>query len=132
MHRVVITGIGLVSPIGCSLDQFWLRLVEALSGIGPISIIPNDGLIIRIAAQVLGFDPAEHFDPRRVNLLDRFSQFAVVAARAAIRDAGLEIEEKLALEAATIIGSGVGGQVAMDEQYLKIYGQRSSKVHPLT
>jgi nodulation protein E len=132
MNRVVITGIGIVSPVGDTLDQFWLALVEARSGVGPISIIPTDGLIIRIAAQVLGFDPTAHFDSKRANLLDRFAQFAVVAARAAVRDAQLEINEQFALEGATIIGSGVGGQVAMDAQYLKLYGQKSSKVHPLT
>lgn len=132
MNRVVITGIGIVSPVGCTLDQFWLALVEARSGVGPISIIPTDGLIIRIAAQVLGFDPTAHFESKRANLLDRFAQFAVVAARAAVRDADLEIDEQFALEGATIIGSGVGGQVAMEAQYLRIYGQKSSSVHPLT
>jgi nodulation protein E len=132
MNRVVITGIGIVSAAGCTLDDFWLALVEARSGIGPITIIPTEGLLVRIAAQVLDFDPAAHFESKQANLLDRFAQFAVVAARSAVRDAGLEIDEPLALEAVTIVGSGVGGQVAMDDQYYKVYGQKHTKVHPLT
>ena len=63
MNRVVITGIGVVSPVGCTLDGFWLALVEGRSGVAPLTIIPTDGLIVRIAAQVLGFNPAAHFDP---------------------------------------------------------------------
>src|ERR1700736_5132573 len=114
MNRVVITGIGIVSPVGCTLSDFWSALVEARSGVGPITIIPTEGLLIRIAAQVLGFDPTAHFESRQANLLDRFARFAVVAARAAVRDAELEIDEPHALEAVTIVGSGVGGQVAMD------------------
>jgi nodulation protein E len=132
MNRVVITGIGIVSPVGCTLEHFWSALVEARSGVGPIMIIPTEGLTIRIAAQVLDFDPTAHFASAQANLLDRFAQFAVVAARAAVRDAGLEINEPRALEAVTIVGSGVGGQVAMDDQYYKIYGQKHLKVHPLT
>ncbi len=132
MNRVVITGIGVVSPVGCTLDGFWLALVEGRSGVAPLTIIPTDGLIVRIAAQVLGFNPAAHFEPKQSNLLDRFAQFAVVAARAAVDDADLEIDDALALEAATIVGSGVGGQVAMDDQYYRVYGQKCSKVHPLT
>ena len=91
MKRVVITGIGVVSPVGSTLDDFWLALVEARSGIGRISIIPTEGLIVGIAAQVLGFDPAAHFEARQANLLYRFGKFAVVAASAAVSGAAVEI-----------------------------------------
>jgi len=130
--RVVITGIGIVSPVGCAVKDFWSALVEARSGIGPITVIPTDGLLVRIAAQVLDFDSAAHFESKQANLLDRFAQFAVVAARSAVRDAELVINEPLALEAVTIVGSGVGGQGSMDDQYYKVYGQKYTKVHPLT
>jgi 3-oxoacyl-(acyl-carrier-protein) synthase len=85
MNRVVITGIGVVTPIGSTREKFWSGLVEARSGIGPITIIPTERLNTRIAAQVLDFNPAEHFDAKREGLLDRFAQFAVVggARRAA-------------------------------------------------
>jgi len=132
MNRVVITGIGVVSPVGCGLNEFWSALVDGRSGIRAIENIPTERLSTRIAAQVLDFDPNTHFEPRRVSQFDRFSQFAVVAARAAVRDAGLEIDEELALEIATIIGTGAGGHVTIDDSYLKLYGENAAKVHPLT
>jgi 3-oxoacyl-(acyl-carrier-protein) synthase len=92
MNRVVVTGIGVISPIGSTGEKFWSGLVESRSGIGPITIVPTERLNIRIAAQVRDFNPADH--AKRENLLDRFSQFAVVAARAAVRDAQLELERR--------------------------------------
>jgi len=132
MNRVVVTGIGVVSPIGSTRDGFWSALVEARSGIGPIVIAPTERLSTRIAAQVLDFDPSQHFEPKRESLLDRFSQFAVVAARAAVRDAQLEITEEIAPEVATIVGNAAGGQTSVDESYYKLYAERSPRVHPLT
>jgi len=132
MNRVVITGIGVVSPVGRTLDEFWSALIEARSSIGPITIVPTERLSARIAAQVLDFNPRAHFEPKQASLLDRFAQFAVFAARAAVRDAGLQIDEALALETATIVGNAAGGQGTVDESYFKLYGQNSSRVHPLT
>jgi nodulation protein E len=132
MNRVVVTGIGVVSPVGCGLNEFWSALVDGRSGIRLIENIPTQRLNTRIAAQVLDFDPNTHFEPKRVNQLDRFAQFAVVAARAAVRDASLKIDEELALEIATVIGTGAGGHTTIDDSYLKLYGENSPKVHPLT
>jgi nodulation protein E len=132
MNRVVVSGIGVISPVGSCLDAFWSALTEARSGIGPITIVPTERLTARIAAQVVGFDPNIHFPSRRLRLLDRFAQFAVVAARAAVRDSGLQIDEPLALEAATIIGNAAGGQTTVDESYFELYGQNAQQVHPLT
>ena len=125
MNRVVVTGIGVVTPIGSTCEKFWSGLVEARSGIGPITIIPTDRLNTRIAAQVLDFDPAQHFDPKRLGMFDRFSQFAVVAARAAVKDAQLELTEEIALQAATIVGNGAGGMNTLDDSYLRLYGQNA-------
>jgi nodulation protein E len=132
MSRVVVTGIGVVSPIGSTRDKFWSALVEGRSGIGPISIVPTERLTARIAAQVLDFDPLQHFDPKRESLLDRFSQFAVVAARAAVTDANLEISEKIAPQVAAVLGNAGGGQSSVDASYYQLYGQNSQRMHPLT
>ena len=132
MNRVVISGIGIVSPVGSNVAEFWTALVEGQSGIGPLTIIPTERLSTRIAAQVIGFDPDAHFRPKQAHLLDRFAQFALFASRAAVRDAQCEISEELALDAATVIGSGGGGQSSMDAVYFKFYGQSSDKVHPLS
>jgi nodulation protein E len=132
MNRVVVTGIGVVSPIGSTREKFWSGLVEARSGIGPITLIPTERLNIRIAAEVRDFDPSQHFNSKRLGMLDRFSQFAVVAARAAVQDAQLHITEEMALEAATIVGNGAGGMNTIDDSYYKLYGQNGTRTHPLT
>jgi len=132
MHRVVITGIGVVSPAGLTLGDFWSALVAGRSAIGPLTIVPLERLNTRIAAQVSNFDPSDHFKDKQVNYLDRFSQFAVVAARSAVRDAGLEISPELALATAVAVGNSAGGQTSVDESYLKLYGQSSPRVSPLT
>jgi nodulation protein E len=132
MNRVVVTGIGIVSPIGSSRETFWSGLVEARSGIGPITTISTDRLNTKIAAEVRDFDPAQHFDPKRQGMLDRFSQFAVVAARAAVKDAQLDITEEIGLQAATIVGNGAGGMNTLDDSYFKLYGQNATRAHPLS
>jgi nodulation protein E len=132
MKRVVVTGIGVVSPVGFSIEGFWSALVEGRSGIGPITIIPTDRLSARVAAQVLDFDPDVLIDRRRANAMDRFAQFAVVAARSAVQDAKLPLDDALKLDVATVIGTGVGGQNTQDSQYHKLYGENARKLHPMT
>ena len=89
MNRVVITGIGVVSPAGCTLEDFWPALVEGRSAIGPFAVARSERLSTRLAAQVSAFDPAALFEPKQLGVLDRFSQFAIAAARTAVRDSGL-------------------------------------------
>lgn len=132
MNRVVVTGIGVVSPVGCTLEEFWTAVVEGRSGIGPLIAARSERLTTRIAAQARQFDPAVHFEGKQQGLLDRFSQFAVVAARAAVHDAGLTISEPLALQTATIIGSAAGGQTTMDDSYFRLYSENATRLHPLT
>ncbi|MGA3404095.1 MAG: beta-ketoacyl-[acyl-carrier-protein] synthase family protein [Acetobacteraceae bacterium] len=132
MNRVVITGIGVVSPVGSTLEDFWSALVEGRSAIGPFSIARSERLSTRIAAQVRQFDAAALFAPKQLAPMDRFSQFAVVAARAAVRDADLTISERLALETATVIGNASAGQTTLDDAYFKLYAENSSRLHPLT
>src|SRR5271157_550716 len=132
MNRVVITGIGVVSPVGCSLEDFWPALVEGRSAIGPFSVVRSERLSARVVAQVRRFDPAALFEPKQLGAMDRFSQFAVVAARAAVRDSGLTISERLALETATVIGNASAGQTTLDDAYFRLYGENSPRLHPLT
>jgi nodulation protein E len=132
MNRVVITGLGVVSPVGAALEEFWSAVVDGRSGIAQITIIPTERLNVRIAAQIGNFDPLGYFDPRRANHLDRVAQFAVVAARAAVRDAQIEVDEELGTKIACVVGTGVGGQNTQDDQYFRLYAQNSSKLHPFT
>ena len=132
MNRVVVTGIGVVSPVGCALEEFWTAVVEGRSGIGPLGVARSERLTTRIAAQVHQFDPAAHFEGKQQGLLDRFSQFAVVAARAAVQDSSLPLSERIGLEAATVIGSAAGGQTTMDDSYFRLYSENAARLHPLT
>ena len=132
MNRVVITGIGLASPVGHALAPFWSALIAPRSGVRALTIVPTERLSTRIAAQIDDFDPAAHFEAKFAGQLDRMSQFAVYAARAALRDSGLTLTEENVLETATIIGNGAGGQNTLDDSYYRLYGQNATRLHPLT
>jgi nodulation protein E len=132
MKRVVITGIGVVSPVGGELETFWGALVEGRSGIGPITTIPAERLNARIAAEVRDYQPQQHFAARTITLMDRVAQFGVVAARHALADAGLALDDNLARRTAAIIGTGVGGQLSQDEAYHRLYGENAARLHPFT
>ncbi len=135
MSRVVVTGLGVVSPIGLTAPSYWTSLVAGTSGFGPITLVPQadaDRLVQKIAAEVKGFDPATHFDQRRLATLDRVSQFAIVAAREAIADAGMAISDRLAEQTAVVIGCAVGGQTTVDESASRIYRDQKKRISPLT
>jgi nodulation protein E len=132
VRNVVVTGMGVVSPAGNDLGSFWEKVIKGETAIAPLTGIPTDQLTCTIAAQVRGFEPSAHFDRRQMPMLDRFSQFAVVAARQAIADSGLSLSDEERENVAVIIGSGSGGSGTLDEQYFKLYGERAARLHPLT
>jgi nodulation protein E len=132
MHRVVVTGIGCVSALGNTVPAFLDGLREGRSGIAEVTLAPIEKLNARMAAEVKGFDPAEHIDRRKLATLDRFSQFALVAAGEAVRDAGVEIDEALGRETAVVIGTGVGGMTTMDENYHRLYAENATRLPPFT
>jgi nodulation protein E len=129
---VAVTGWGVISPIGLDAPTYWSGLAAGRCGIGPISIAPNERLRQRVAAEVKGFDPLAHFTPDQLKLLDRVSQFALVAAREAIAGSGLVLDDELRRHTACIIGSGAGGQVTQDEVFRQFYEEKASRVSPLT
>ena len=132
MNRVVITGLGVIAPLGKNTAEFTAGLKAGKSAIGPISIIQTEGLITKIGAQVLDFDPLAHFEENKLPLYDRCTQFALVAAREAIAQSKLDFRAGLGARTATIIGSGVGGQGTQDENYHRLYLQGLKRCHPLT
>src|SRR5512144_3202277 len=106
MHRVVITGMGAVTPLGADAPATWTSLREGRSAIGPITTLPRESLRFGIAAEVRDFDPLAHFDEKRLILLDRVSQFALVAAREAIAMSGVDFaREGLGGNTAVVIGT---------------------------
>ncbi|MEO8801884.1 MAG: beta-ketoacyl-[acyl-carrier-protein] synthase family protein [Rudaea sp.] len=133
MRRVVITGMGAVCALGHDAVSTWAAMREGRSGIGPIQNIPTDLLNVKIAAEVRGFDPATHFEHKRLPLLDRVSQFALVAAREAVAQSGLDFStDNRGDRTACIIGSGIGGENSHYEQSRRFFADKNPRVHPLT
>ena len=132
-RRVAITGMGAISALGHSAVATWAAMREGRSAIGPITGIPTDLLLVKIAAEVRGFDPAAHFEHKRLPLLDRVSQFALVAAREAVAQSGIDFSVgNLGERTACIVGTGIGGENSHNEQSRRFWGDKNPRVHPLT
>ena len=127
---VVITGLGTISALGHSVDQFWEALCNGESGIRELASLPLESLRVKIGAEVPAYEACDFFSSDEMRLMDRFSQFAVISAREAVADAGITAEELR--DAACIIGTGCGGRVADDESFQRLYLQGKSRGHPLT
>ena len=133
-RRVAVTGLGAVSALGHDVPSMWRALVAGECGIRPITNIPTDRLVARTAAEVRGFDPAAHFDARRLPMLDRTSQFALVAAREAMAQAapkGIAAVDIDTHKAGVILGAGLGLHT-IDSSYQTLYGEGSNRLHPFT
>ena len=132
MNRVVVTGLGVCAAPGKTTDAFATSLRTGNTAIGPITIIPTEALSTKIGAQVSDFDPAAHFESGKLALYDRCTQFALVAAREAIAQSGVDFRAALGARTAAIIGSGVGGQTTQDENYHRLYSEGAKRLHPFT
>lgn len=133
MNRVVVTGLGTVSPLGHTTASYWDNLKQGVCGTGPITLVPDaDMLTQKVAGEVRDFDPLKHFEDRELSTLDRVSQFAVVAAREAIAQSGVVFDMPLSLRTACIVGTGVGGQTTLDESFRRLYVEKKTRVFPLT
>src|SRR5512145_1737102 len=108
-RRVVVTGLGLVSPVGIGLDESWSALVAGKSGIGPITLFDASTFPTRIAGEVKGFEPEKFMDRKEARRNDRFIQFAMAAAEMAWKDSGLDMAKEDPEKVGTIVGSGLGG-----------------------
>ena len=131
-RRVAVTGVGAISALGHDAPQTWAALCGGRSGIARIESVDVAGFRFQNGAEVKGFDPAAHFDPGRLDLLDRFAQFAVVAAREAVRDSGVELTPELGERTAVFTGSSLGGQNTQDAAFVELYQRKSGRVHPLS
>ncbi len=131
-HRVVVTGLGAVTPLGNNVRQSWAGLIEGRCAIAPMQSVDHSSLRFHNGAEVRGFNPHDHFDTKHARNLDRFTQFAVVAAREAVGDASIEWSRELRGRTAVIVGSGVGGQLTEDDAYCDLYAHKRDRVPPLT
>lgn len=128
--RVVITGIGAVTPIGIGKEQYWEGLKTGRSGIGPVTRFDPEGYATQIAAEVKDFVPTDYLDRKEAKHMDRFTQFAVVAAKMAVEDAGLVINETNAPRVGVMIGSGIGGMETLEAQHKILLEKGPNRVSP--
>lgn len=128
-RRVAITGIGAITALGHDLASLWAGVSHGVSGIRPIANIPTERLIVTHAAEVAGFDPAAHFETRRLPMLDRTSQLALVAAREAM--AAITVDRMEPSRAGVVLGAAIG-QETFDSSYKALYGENAKRLHPMT
>mgnify|MGYP001173884942 CR=1 FL=1 len=122
-RRVVVTGIGAVSPIGLNAETMWNNAINGVSGVGPLTRVDKEQFPMKVAAEVKDFDPTDFIDKREVRKMDRFTHFAVAAALMAVEDANLKITDENASRVGVWIGSGIGGMETYEEQY-HVFQQR--------
>ena len=126
-RRVVITGLGVISPVGKNPAEFFENLMAGRSGIGRLQTDFIDKLSIRIGAKVPDYNPVDYFSRIQLSGIERFSQFALIAAKQAVADAQLEIAEHERTRAGVTMGTGMGGAGSMEDGYIEIFQRRAAE-----
>jgi len=129
-RRVVVTGMGVVTPLGHDLQTFWANITSGRSGVSRITTFDPSEFTTQIAAEIRDFDPERYMSRKDAHRMDRFAQFAVAAARSAIEDAKLEITEDNADRVGVLIGSGIGGIQTIERQYDVLAERGPSRISP--
>ncbi|MDP6452099.1 MAG: beta-ketoacyl-ACP synthase II [SAR202 cluster bacterium] len=128
--RVVITGMGLMSPLGESVGEYWDGLVNGRSGIGPMTLADPEGFPCKITGEVSGFDPGQYIDKREARRMARFSQLAVAAAGIALEDSGLDMSKEDVERIGVVMGNGNGGFPTTDDQARVMVKRGGMKISP--
>ena len=131
MKRVVVTGLGAITPIGNGMEEFWNGIRQGKTGFGPITRFDTTDYKVKLAAEVKHFEPERYMDPKSARRMEQFCQFAVAAADEAIRDAGLDLEKEDPYRMGCSVGSGVGSLQAIEREYGKLLQKGPSRVGPL-
>jgi len=129
-RRVVVTGLGLVSPVGIGVEESWSALVAGKSGVAPITLFDASTFPTRIAAEVKGFDPSKFMDRKEVRRNDRFIHFALAAADMAVKDSGLDMSKEDAERVGCIVGAGMGGLGTMEDEHRTFLEKGVRKIGP--
>ena len=130
--RVVITGLGAITPIGNNLAEYWSGLLQGHNGVGAVTLFDASQHACQFAAEVKDFDPCKYLDKKDAKRMDRFAQFGVCASKQAIADANFEINELNADQVGVLIGTGVGGLQVMEDQKANLLTKGPRKVSPFT
>ena len=130
-RRVVITGLGAITPIGNNVEEFWAGIKNSKCGIDQITEFDASNFKVKLAGEVKGYNAEEHFDRKEAKRLDRFSQFAIVAAREAWKDSGLDKEKEDMERVGAIIGSGIGGLGTIEKENRALVEKGPDRVSPM-
>lgn len=130
-RRVVITGMGAITPIGNSVEEFWNGIKEGKTGFGPITYFDTADYRCKLAAEVKDFDPTQYMDKKSARRMEQFCQFAVAAAGQAISDAGLDMEQEDPYMVGCSVGSGIGSLQAMEREYDRLKEKGPGRVGPM-
>ena len=129
-RRVVITGMGALTPLGNSVDEFWQGCVEGRSGISWITLFDNSAYPVKVDGEIRDFDPTEYMDRKEARRMARFSQLSVAAARMAIADSGLKLEEEDTTRIGVLLGNGNGGYPETDDAMRTIVSRGGHRLDP--
>ena len=129
-RRVVITGVGTVNPLASDVKEFWRALCAGRSGIGRIELIDTSAFKVKFGGEVKNFSPETVLDPKVARRLDRFAQFALVAAVSAVKDSGLDFSREDLYRCGVILGSGIGGLTEFEEQHARFMQGGPGKISP--
>lgn len=130
-RRVVVTGLGAITPIGNNVEEFWSSLKEKKVGFGPITYFDTADYKAKLAAQVKDFDPKKHMDPKAAKRMEQFCQFAVIATKEALEDAGIDMEKEDPFRVGVSVGSGIGSLQSIEREYKKLLEKGPGRVNPL-
>ncbi len=130
-RRVVVTGMGAITPIGNSVEEFWNGIKEGKTGFGPITYFDTADYRCKLAAEVKDFDPTQYMDKKAARRMEQFCQFAVAAAGQAIADAGLNMEQEDPYMVGCSVGSGIGSLQAMEREYDRLKEKGPGRVGPM-
>ena len=125
-RRVVITGLGVVSPLGNTVEEFWNNLVAGKSGAGPITYFDTTHFDTKFACQVKNFDPLNYMDRKLTTRVDPFTQFALAASQMAFADSGLDMSKTDPYRVGVVYGSGIGGMWTYDKEQRKLYDKQGN------
>lgn len=131
-RRVVVTGLGVVSTLGCDVPEFWDRLCAGKSGIGPITRFDPETFKVKFAGELQGFDPADHLDmkPKELKRIDRFVHFGLVAAHKAIAQSGIDLQAGDPYRKGVFVGSGIGGLSEIEANHAALFDKGPKRVSP--
>ena len=129
-RRVVVTGLGAISPIGNTVDETWRAILTGKGGVDRITLFDTEKFATKIAAEVKDFDPLNYFEKKEARKLDRFTQFSLVAADEAVKMSGLDLEKEDRDRIGVIVGSGIGGMDSFEQEHIKLLNQGPRRVSP--